>query len=140
MAIRAQQIEQFERKIGSRLPADYREFLLTGPFPIWEGECDPENPSTYILFSLWDLGRNDWTDLSAIWDERDELLPDWFLEIAEIYDGVKLGIGLYGEHAGRVYSFTWDDGEATLHAESFTAFLNGLHADGASFDVRPDDA
>jgi hypothetical protein len=135
---RSEQIERFERKIGYRLTADYRNFLMDGPFPIWDGECDPENQAMHILFSLWDLGRGDWTDLSVIWDERDEALPDWFLEIAEIYDGVKLGIGLYGDHAGRVYTFTWDSGEAELHAESFQVFLDGLYADGGSFDERPE--
>ncbi len=123
MKTRTELIERFELKIGRRLPEDYRAFLLDGPLPVWNGECCPENQATYILFSRWDLGRGDDTDLSTIWDERDPALPDWFLEIAEIYDGVKLGVGLYGEHLGRFYSFTRDSGEPEFHASSFRAFL-----------------
>ncbi|MBB3210695.1 hypothetical protein FHS27_006543 [Rhodopirellula rubra] len=137
MTSRTELIEKFERRIGHQLPVDYREFLMDGPFPVWKGDCNPENQATYILFSLWDVGRGDYSDLSAIWEERDPDLPDWFLEIAEIYDGVKLGVGLYGDHAGRVYSFTWDTGEPELHSETFKIFLDGLYSDGGSFDERP---
>ena len=136
MTSRAEQLEQFEQKIGRPLPLDYREFLMNGPLPVWEGECDPENQATYILFSLWDVGRGDYTDLAKIWEERHPELPDWFLEIAEIYDGVKLGVGLDGDQTGQVYSFTWDTGEPQLHSTSFRTFLDRLHAEGGSFDDR----
>ena len=136
MTTRTELIERFELKIGRGLPEDYRAFLLDGPLPVWEGECDPENQATYILFSLWDLGRGDDTDLSTVWDERDPAIPDWFLEIGEIYDSVKLGVGLHGNHLGGVYSFNWDSGEPELHASSFSAFLARLHADGGSFEDR----
>lgn len=136
MATRLEQVEQFERKIGSPLPADYRQFLLSGPFPVWEGECDPENEATYILFALHDL-----EDLLTSWNEneRDKSLPDWFLEVGEIYDGVKLGIKLRGNQVGSIHTFSWDDGEPTFHADSFQKFLDALYADGASFDSPVDD-
>jgi hypothetical protein len=134
MPTRLELIETLEQEIGHALPAEYRAFLLAGPLPVWNDEFEPENQATYILHSFHDVGRGDETDLLQVWRERDSQLPDWFFEFAEIYDGVKLGVGLTGPQTGKVYSFSWDSGEEELQADSFDSFLNRLREDEQHWD------
>lgn len=139
MTNRDTEIEAFEKKIGRTLPDDYRRFLLSGPFPIWDKFGAPRNDATRMLFELHDLGRDDYTDIARIWDERNEYVPEWFLEIAEVSDGVKLGVGLEGRHEGRMYWFTYDDGEAKPMDKTFSEFLQELYDAGGSFDDTDED-
>ncbi len=145
MATRTEEIEQFEQTIGCALPSDYRNFLLFGPFPVWADECRPDSESLYVLFSLYDLDRELWhgSDHGGVvaawedsaWCKSEGLLPKWFLEIGQIYDGVSLGVKLQGYQAGSMWTYSADDGEARFYAKSFVEFMDALHADGASFDA-----
>jgi hypothetical protein len=127
---REQLIADFEKKVGHPLPPDFRDHLLAGPHPKRDEESLADDPAAHIRNEIYDLGANDREDISRVWDERVEDIPDWFLEFAEVYDGVKIGVGLHGEHRGKVYSFSWDDcGEVSLDADSFSDFMKKLERD-----------
>lgn len=147
MVTRNEEIDRLEQSVGNALPPDYRKFLLAGPFPRWTEEERPDSESLYMLFSLYDIDRDLWEESdhggvvaawkNSEWERKEGILPEWFLEIGEIYDGVRFGIKLNGDQAGSLWTYTADDGEATFYANSFQEFLDALHADGASFDGNP---
>lgn len=129
-------VEGFERTIGCRLPDEYRDYLLAGPVPVWTDEEQSENPYTMVLHSLHDFASaTDDITLGSAWEYRAEL-PAWFLQIGEVYDGVKIGIGLSGPQVGRVFSFSWDDGEEKEIAPSFNAFLKENRQQEAKWSQR----
>lgn len=115
-------VEGLERRIGQPLPDDYRRLLLAGPVPVWLEEESPENPSIEMLHSFFDLGVDEDRDLVANFDDRDPRLPGWLLAIGELY-GVLIGVGISGRQRGRVYQWSWDDGEEQELAPTFAQFL-----------------
>lgn len=133
MTTREQLVEDFERTIGQPLPEDYRAFLVAGAVPSWPDEESPENPHTELLHSFYDFEpEDDWRDLASAYENRSPDLPPWFLQIAEQY-GVLIGIGVSGPHRGRVYQWSWDDGEERELAASFEQFLADVRADEAAW-------
>jgi SMI1/KNR4 family protein SUKH-1 len=123
MIPRQKLVEDFERKLGKPLPDDYRRFLLAGPMPRWRDEESPENPFTYLLHSFYDLEPDeDVRDLFEWLSHRDADLPNWFLGIGDQW-GITIGLGISGTQRGRVYSWSWDDGEETEMSPSFDEFL-----------------
>lgn len=127
MSDRVAEIEAFERRLGTRLPEGYRRFLLEGPLPVWTEQEVSENPYTELRYSLFDVAAADEDrDLEAAYDDRSPDLPPWFLQIAEQY-GVLIGIGISGpQQQGRVYQWSWDDGEQRELDPTFEAFLERI--------------
>jgi hypothetical protein len=143
-------LDQFESHIGQRLPEDYREFLVRcnggyaagavafqGPTP--EGRSADACPNHIggfreeSHFSLMAAREN---------YQPDEVrIPKTLLWIMDDPLGNAICVGLTGSHRGRVYFWdhenepdpeTWDGevetaGNIDLLANSFTAFVAGLH-------------
>jgi hypothetical protein len=134
MSDRDADLQAFERRIGTPLPEDYRQFLLGGPLPVWTEEESPENPFTELRYSLYDLDASeDRLDLTSTYEARGSDLPDWFLEIGEQF-GVLIGIGISGPQCGRVYQWSWDDGEERELDASFEAFLARIRREEERWD------
>lgn len=131
---RQAQVDEFERRLGCPLPDDYRRFLLAGPVPTWTEEESPANPHTALLHSFFDLGVEGDRDLAVQLDARRGDLPEWLIGIGEWF-GVLIGLGVSGPGRGRVYQWSWDDGEERELAPSFDAFLAEHRAGEARWDV-----
>jgi hypothetical protein len=55
--------------------------------------------------------------------------------IGEQY-GVAIGLGISGPHRGRVYQWSWDDGEERELSPSFDAFLTQCREEEARWSIR----
>ena len=135
--VSAQKVAAVERRLGVRLPPDYKRFLRTTNGGIPDPNCftvpDREDALLDILYGL----RNDRTDSdlefeqeqAALWDP----LPVGFVAIGHDPGGNGLLLATLGKDAGRVFSWDrvgfWvkDDGSNTFPvAASFTEFIESL--------------
>lgn len=138
------QLAEVEKKIGRRLPPDYRAFLLehNGGYP---------EPDGFPIPGLG-AGADGMVDrfLAVYEGDEDNLLeyvetyrgrvPEGFLPVAHDPGGNLICLALAGAEAGRV--FFWDHEEEAEEGEpptrenvyeiaaSFTEFLNGLRDSG----------
>jgi putative nucleotidyltransferase with HDIG domain len=139
------QLDQIERTLNIRLPADYRSFLLRAnggdPEPkFFHFTAIDEDEGTrrrqrgvvarFYPTSRAQTGSGEVNSFVALYQENVPLgWPDWLLPIAQVeddLDGGMLCIGVKGKKEGRIYYWPEQEiGEETLHkvADSFTSFL-----------------
>ncbi len=123
------ELERFETRCGTRLPADYREFLIAGcnggieacrlvPLEHWDhsywSEVGPEAANLPCLIKpeaeqhkdewLDELGVPDW---ETRWDDGSWDPMFGTIAVAEIGCGLFYSLIMNGEHRGRIFS--WGD-------------------------------
>jgi hypothetical protein len=135
-----ERLEEFEAKIGSRLPEDYREFLINHnggkPMPCDFVVTEKEgSDSLHVIYGIH-CGPSyaNLEEVNALYSGR---IPRSLITFAEDPFGNAICIGINGDNSGKV--FFWDhelesDDEVepdyeniTLLAESFSEFLSGLY-------------
>jgi len=132
------EIQQFEQRIGSTLPADYRNFLIANnggrpnpsAFSFTTCQGKHEDSSVHYFFGIHD-GRIGSLEGKAVL--RGQRIPTDFLPIATDAFGNLILIGLGSQNQGKVYF--WDheqeEDEPSLRniseiAETFAGFVNAL--------------
>jgi hypothetical protein len=143
-------LEQFESKIGQRLPEDYRDFLVrcnggyAGGAVVFQGPTPEGHAADACPNHIGGFRGEDYFSLVAAYENyqtEEARIPKALLWIMDDPFGNAICVGLTGPHRGRVYfwdhenepdSQAWDGevetaGNIDLLANSFTAFVNGLH-------------
>lgn len=136
-AIKLDELEQFEKDIGARLPEDYRSFLVlhNGGTPekylvCWPGSHEPAE--------VWNdsLGLHNgptYSRLDSVTEGLKEYLPKGIIPFASDPGGNLFCIGISGDYSGKIY--LWDHERAqekescSFLAGSFTEFVAGLVAE-----------
>ena len=123
-------IARFEKKLGVRLPQDYRRFLLAcnGGEPV-DGEFAVEGWGSTVIHYFFGLNTGievytlDW-NLSKL----EHVFPDSVIPIASDPGGYLVALGVKRRAEGKVYF--WDRGEKLEQlvrvAPSFDGFLSRL--------------
>ena len=127
-----QSILELEGKIGFRLPADYREFLVTSnggsaiPNVFLISSAQGES-SLSILFGITSRKAYDlWANALEAYEDMDRSM----LPIGEDPGGNQIVMSLHADTYGKVYFCDHEvpsPGNLSLLASSFTEFLNKLH-------------
>src|SRR5262245_12481319 len=135
-------LAEFEKRIGSRLPEDYREFLLAynGGKPkvskfVFADRTGPYTGSSVRAFAALSAGAHyDLYDyLDTYCSEEERRVPSEVLPIGEDNFGNLVCLAITGRHVGRVY-FWNHEGETDPAAyrnmdriaDSFSEFLSKL--------------
>lgn len=130
-------VEEFEREIGTKLPEDYRKFLLDynaaeiRPNIFWIEDEKEENGIRYFL----GICEDEWYDLTANKNNYRERVPPNLLPFASDEDSSLVCISIEGDDYGRIYF--WDRHQegfdnkpdyrnVHLLADSFSNFLKKL--------------
>jgi cell wall assembly regulator SMI1 len=127
-------LESFEKKLGCRLPTEYRDFLLVHN----GGKPDPSDFQLGIeeadsLHHVYGLNTKNHSDIKNSFNCFKGRIPRQLLPIADDPFGNQICIGISGKHRGRVYF--WDHEKetvlrkfkaTTILAASFGEFLNSL--------------
>ena len=130
-----EQIAEFEKIEGVKLPADYRAFLMTynGGRPI--PDCFPfgTEPGS-LLDTFFELGEGEGktNDLQTMCDQYRPRIPHTMMPIGCDAGGNAILLGVHGEPWGRVFFLDYMNPRPIFEiAPSFEAFL-------ASFEPRPE--
>ena len=135
----AERLAAFEKRVGARLPPDYRSFLLkhNGGLPrpaSWTEAAADVMDYPVRLFPLHDRRYNDDTpegglgfSLQAAWKDLRSEMPDTsLLAVGADWGGNYYCVELRGPDRGRVFLVDHETGSASDEAESFADFLERL--------------
>lgn len=140
-------LEAFEQKIGSRLPDEYREFLLThnggvpepahflAPDDPFESDDSPMSEREILCFfalhsQKWSTNTPEGTrgfPLQAAWKDFNREQPEsGLLPIGQDWSGSCICVGLTGAERGKIYFYDHESEVSIPLAENLTAFVDGL--------------
>lgn len=130
-------ISEFERRVGARLPNDYREFLLrwNGGTPSPNTVSVPDLADVLVdrLYGVRDVRTN--SDLEHELNSVSEMLPEGVIPIGHDPGGNLFLLCVKGDGAGQVWywdSCLWfesssETGNTYVVSNSFGEFLRMLH-------------
>lgn len=123
-------IVRLERRLKSKLPEAYREFLLRHnggqPEPATFVPADRDRPTEVINSFLALGGDPDVDDLATFLKLYKKQLPKDCLPIAYDAFGNLICIGLAGQERGRIYFLDHERGSKRVIAENWDAFLESF--------------
>lgn len=126
-----EQIDQLERRIGTSLPADYRQYLAEQN----GGRLENNNEAAKTVFGLGDE-LPDYTNMADMLDTYAGRVPAWLLPVAQDEYGNLFAVSLRPEDNGSLWFWDHeeeaDEGEPPAEdniqrkADSWSQFLNQL--------------
>lgn len=120
-------LADFETSLGTRLPDDYRRYLLAHnggvPTPNSFRLPDGGGSSVSSMYGLHD--GPDHTRLDLVRGDYADRIPVWLLPIGNDPGGNELCIDLSEPGRGRIFFWDHETGELQIVAESFAAFIEG---------------
>jgi cell wall assembly regulator SMI1 len=130
-------LENFEKFLGTRLPEDYRNFLIehNGGSPeeylvCWPGSSEP--------CEVWNdsLGLHNgptYARLDSVANGLKDYLPEGVLPFASDPGGNHFCIGISGEYTGKIYFWDHEEPDSkksiSLLSDSFSNFIANLVGD-----------
>jgi cell wall assembly regulator SMI1 len=133
LALSPFEVSKIERKLGTTLPHDYRQFLLevggvlfhsTKVSPVEASEWGPVNAVNCLYGSEKEKGS-----LLETFGLYQGELPEGLIPIGEDPAGNLFCLGIGGQQLGKVYFWDQDRAHITLVANSFADFINRLIKD-----------
>lgn len=131
--LRQEKLEKFEKKLGTPLPEEYREYLLehNGGSPtriaiVLEGEKEPFT----VVNQLFGIHEGpQYNRLDNTYEQLKQVLPADLLAIGDDPGGNILGIRIEGKEKGSIFFWNHENCKTLKLAESFKSFLENLERD-----------